>query len=61
MKVTTYTITDAQILALRDAPDATAQLKSQCNFALLAPNGVGMKHEYEVARALCAKLHNERD
>lgn len=54
--ITAHTITDEQILELRDRDGATPSLKSQCNLALLAPGGVGRKHEYELARAKCADL-----
>ena len=60
--LTARTITDEQILRLRDQAFAYGNQDTVrlCNFALLAPGGVGMKHEYEAARARCAEILNTR-
>lgn len=56
--ITADTITDDQICDLRSTADS--ELKRICNLALLAPNGIGMKHEYREARDQCAKVINDR-
>lgn len=62
MKVTADTITDEQILKLRDQAIAYGKQAtvSLCNLALLAPGGIGSKQEYREARACCAEILNAR-
>ena len=55
-EVNADTVTNEEILALRAQADQ--EIKRLCNLALLAPGGLGAKHEYREARARCAEILN---
>jgi hypothetical protein len=58
-RLSAESVTDDQIRELRDSTTDRYR-KSLCNLALMAPGGIGVKHEYREARAVCAEILNIR-